>query len=388
MFSSRLPASLAQNALAGAVRDARRAGRLQFDLTETNPTASGFSYPEVELAQSLADVGVAEYRPEASGMASARQAIAAAAGGGASPDRLVLASSTSEAYSWLFKILCDAGDEVLVPRPSYPLFDLLTGLESVRPVHYLLDATGGWCIDRESLERALTPSARAVLVVSPNNPTGSRIGVDDREWLVDLASRHRLAIISDEVFADYPLVPRRGSTSFAGERRVLTFTLGGLSKSAGLPQMKLAWIDVSGPAPLAEEAMARLEIVADSYLSVSTAVQLATPRLIEVGKQIRAAVQERLTRNLTTLRAMVERVPALTLHEPEGGWSAVLRVPAVRPEEDMVLMLLEKQSVLVHPGYFFDFDAEAYLVLSLLPEPRVFDEGTSRLARSVEEDFR
>jgi alanine-synthesizing transaminase len=269
---------------------------------------------------------------------------------------------------------------VLVPRPSYPLFDLLSSLEGVDAAPYRLDRSEAWRIDRAGLEASVTRTTRAVLVVSPNNPTGSILSAADREWVVDLARRRDLALISDEVFAEYAFSPDRGhGTSLVGEQRALTFVLGGLSKSAGLPQMKLAWIVVTGPDVAARDAMERLEIVADTYLSVSTPVQLAAGRLIAVGGRIREDIRARTKRNLASLRARVREHPALVLLEPEGGWSAVVRVPRVEPEEQIVLRLLTQAHVLVHPGYFFDFEEEAFLVLSLLPDPKVFDEALSRI---------
>ncbi len=381
MFSSRLPPGLGPNVLARALARVRASGVPFYDLTETNPTAVGLPYPD-GLPGLLARPEVAEYRPHPLGDLDARRAVAdefRARGLEVSPARLLLTASTSEAYSHLFKLLCDPGDAVLVPQPSYPLFDLLTRFDAVRPVPYQLDPRGAWCLDRGSLTDALTPATRAILVVSPNNPTGSMLRADDREWLVRLAASRDLALVADEVFADYPLRPRPDAASLAGESRVLTFVLGGLSKSAGLPQMKLAWTCVSGPADLAAEAMTRLEVVADSYLSVSTPVQAAAGALIDAGRAVRRAIAARLVRNLDAARAAVAAVPAVTLCDPEGGWSAVLRVPAILSEEQMAVRLLDEAGVLVHPGYFFDFAEEAYLVLSLLPAPAVFDEGLARL---------
>ncbi len=244
---------------------------------------------------------------------------------------------------------------------------------------YRLDYHDGWAIDRESVLRALTPRTRAVLVVSPNNPTGSMLRRDDREWLASLCGDRAIAIIADEVFADYPLRPRRGAVSCVGESRALTFVLGGLSKSAGLPQVKLGWMIVSGPPDLAARAMERLEVLGDTYLSVSTPVQVAAPALIDAGRGIRAAIQERVAANLACLERLVGADSAVSVLPPEGGWSVVLRVPATQPEETLVLRLLHEAHVLVHPGFFFDFADEAFLVLSLLPEPDVFDAAVRRL---------
>jgi aspartate/methionine/tyrosine aminotransferase len=379
MFSSRLPA-LTPSPLSEAVSRARRAGTVRFDLTESNPTVVGLPYPPA-LADELAGPAVLSYVAAPLGMEAARGAVARSYGPRVvDPARIMLTASTSEAYSFLFKLLCDPGDDVLVPHPSYPLFELLTALDGVRPSPYRLDATGGWCLDRASLEQAAAATTRAVLVVSPNNPTGSMLRAGDREWLVGFARDRRLALISDEVFADYPLGPRADVTTLLGEDRVLTFTLGGLSKSAGLPQMKLAWTVTSGPAQLVASALERLEMVADSYLSVSTPVQEATAGLLQAGRAIHGAIHERIRHNLRTAHDLVRRAPALTLYEPDGGWSVVLRVPAILSEEQWVLSLLESQGVLVHPGYFFDLHDGVHLVISLLPRPDVFAPGLSHVA--------
>jgi aspartate/methionine/tyrosine aminotransferase len=330
----------------------------------------------------LADPGGVRYAPRPFGLDSARAAVAAEyarVGTPVASDRIVLTASTSEAYALLFKLLCNPGDHVLVPQPSYPLFDLLTRLEGVGVRPYRLDYHGAWSIDRSSLETALTARTRAILVVSPNNPTGSLLRATDRDWLVDLCADRELALIADEVFGDYPLSPRRDAARALCGSPALTFALGGLSKSAGLPQLKLGWIAVDGPDRRVREALQRLEIICDTYLSVSTPVQIAAPRLIEAGRSIRAAIAGRLDRNLQYLRAAVERHAAVSLLEPEGGWSAVVRVPATDSEESQVLRLLEQARVLVHPGYFFDFSAEAFLVVSLLPATATFAEAIDRL---------
>jgi aspartate/methionine/tyrosine aminotransferase len=385
MFSARLPHERSPNAVTTRLAAMRRAGVRLFDLTETNPTRVGLPVAP-GLAHALDSPRAAMYEPAPFGLEDAREAVrlayaASHAGLAVGIDQIVLTATTSEAYSFLFKLLCNPGETVLVPRPSYPLFDLLGGLDAVRLAPYRLDPHDGWSIDRGSLERALAPDARAVLVVSPNNPTGSLLDDADREWLVALAAARNLAIVSDEVFADYPLSPRPGATSLLGETRALTFTLGGLSKSAALPQMKLAWIVASGPDAQRTEALERLELIADTYLSVSTPVQVAAAALMTLGLEARRAVGARVAANLDGLRAHLGRHPALTLLEPEAGWTAVVRVPAVATEEQLVLRLLDEAQVLVHPGYFFDFEGEAFLVMSLLPAPEVFSEGVSRLTR-------
>lgn len=382
MFSSRLPARIEPNALSLAVAAARAEGGRLLDLTETNPTTVDLDYPS-GILDALADPAALTYRPEPLGLATARAAVARFAGPDVVPEQVVLTASTSEAYALLFKLLCDPGDEVLVPRPSYPLFELLTGLESVRAVPYFLDRHGAWCLNRRSVEAALTPRTRAILVVSPNNPTGSLIHADDRQWLVALAAERHVAIIADEVFGRYPLMSDDPCVSMAGESDALVFTLDGLSKSAGLPQVKLGWVVVSGPETRVPETMARLEIIADTYLSVSTPVQVAAATLVDAGASVRRQILTRVRLNLETLRQRIAREPSWTLMEPEAGWSAVLRVPAVMSEDALVLRILRDARVLVHPGYFFDFDDEAFLVVSLLSRPDRFEEAVDRMAELV-----
>jgi aspartate/methionine/tyrosine aminotransferase len=381
VFSARLPGRLLPNALTRAVDVHRASGRRLLDLTETNPTRVGLAYP-ADAFQPLSDPATAVYRPEPRGLIAAREAVAATyAGQGMVVDarRIMLTASTSEAYSLLFKLLCDPGSNVLIPRPGYPLFDLLTRLDGVGARAYRLDEQGRWSLDRTSIEREMTAETRAVLVVSPNNPTGSMLGAADREWLVDMSSARGIPLIVDEVFADYPLAPDTDAVRMPGEARTLTFSLGGLSKACGLPQLKLGWIIVDGPDPLADEALERLDVIADTYLSVSTPVQVATPRLLETGRAIRHAITARIRDNLAKLRERLAICPSVTLLEPDGGWSAVIQVPATRSEEAQALQLLEHVDVLVHPGYFFDFDREAFLVLSLLPEPAVLDDALARM---------
>jgi alanine-synthesizing transaminase len=381
MFSSRLPVALAVNAISRAVERCRAGGVTFLDLTETNPTRVGLAYPP-EIIDSLADPRVLSYDPDPLGIESARSSIASlysAAGHVTDARHIVLTASTSEAYGVLFKLLADAGDNVLVPQPGYPLFDSLTALETVESRPYRLEFHGTWVIDRDSVERAATSRSRAVLVVSPNNPTGSMLRQDDREWLAATAAERGWAVISDEVFGDYPLRPAADASSFVGERRALTFVLGGLSKSVGLPQVKLAWMRVGGPDDLVGSAIERLSIICDTYLSVSTAVQLAVPKLLSMGQDVRDAIRVRIEANLRTLENLVSEFPAATLLTPEGGWSAVLRVPATSSEEALVLRLLADARVLVHPGFFFDFSGEAYLVVSLLPDPDTFGRAVRQV---------
>jgi hypothetical protein len=388
MFSSRLPASLAPNALTRALDHLRASGTPWIDLTETNPTAVGLDYPPDTLAP-LADTRARRYDPSPLGLTDAREAVAgdyARRGRHVSPDRVVITASTSEAYSLLFKLLCDPGDVVLVPQPSYPLFDLLSRLDGVVTRPYRLSEHENWAIDRDTVVRALDEPGRpvrAVLVVSPNNPTGSMVRRPDRDWLAGTCARRGIALIADEVFADYLLSPAGDIAAIAGDEPALTFALGGLSKSAGLPQVKLGWMAVGGPDAVASDAIARLDVICDTYLSVSTPVQVAAPALISAGATTRGAIQARIGRNLAVLRETLRKATACSLREPEGGWSAVVQVPAIESEESLVLRLVTESRVLVHPGYFFDFAREAFLVTSLLPAPEVFDEGIARIVTAI-----
>lgn len=377
MISSRLPASLDANALARAIQNRRRAGAAIVDLTESNPTRAGFSYPD-DLLAPLANPRALEYDPHPLGLWAARAAVAAEfrrRGIIISADRVALTASTSEAYALLFKLLCDGGDEVLVPHPSYPLFEHLTRLESVQAIPYALEYHGSWRIDLESVRRAVTSRTRAILIVSPNNPTGSVLHQDDLAQLAEIAAPEGLPLIGDEVFADYRLDAAPAATHILANADVPAFSLGGLSKSAGLPQVKLGWIGFGGPSNRVDEMLSAYEIIADTYLSVSTPVQAAAADLIERGAAIRAQIAARVRRNLDALRTAAAAFPAVSVLPVEGGWSAVVQVPSVMSEDALVLALLEHDGVLVHPGYFFDFPREAFVVVSLLVPPAVFDRG-------------
>lgn len=382
MFSSRLPRYLSANTFSAAIAALREQGVALRDLTVTNPTRVGLTGSAATL-EALSDVAGLSYDPAPFGMASARQAVAlemSSADVTVDPSRVVLTASTSEAYSLLFKLLCDPGDSVLTPEPSYPLFELLTRLDDVVSAPYQLEHHGVWSIDRDSLmTAAATTHPRAILIVSPNNPTGSMLRTADREWLVAFAREHDLALISDEVFSGYPIEPRPDASSLLGEDHVLTFTLGGLSKSAGLPQVKLGWIVVSGPAGEVDEALQRLEVICDTYLSVSTPVQVAAASLITHGRDIRRQILERLQTNYRTLMTACARHPAVRLLSVEGGWCAVIQVPSLTGEDELALRILRDAHVIVHPGYFFDIHQGAHLVVSLLPEPELFAAAVSQV---------
>jgi alanine-synthesizing transaminase len=387
MFSGRVPRGLEPNRITQAVRRARTAGRSLLDLTLTNPTTAGFQYSRATL-NGLTSPEALTYDPQPFGLLHARHAVAsdyARRGLAATPDRIVLTASTSEAYSLLFKLLCEPhGDAMMVPVPSYPLFDHLTALDGVRSVPYRLDYHGRWTMDVEDVERRWTDRVRGVLAVSPNNPTGSVLSPDELEALSTLCAKRGAALIIDEVFADYPLdggqgPEARGQGPEGRTEGPLIFRLGGLSKSAGLPQVKLGWILIDGPERVVCEAVDRLEVICDAYLSVSTPVQVAAPDLIEAGASVRAQILDRVRLNYRALILAASRHPAIEALPTEAGWSSVLRVPSTRTEEDLVVDLLERDGVLVHPGFFFDFPHEAFLVISLLAEPEAFDEGVRRV---------
>ncbi len=381
MFSRRLPPHADLNALTAAL--ARRAGRGPVvDLTESNPTRARIPYPP-DVLRGLSAPGALRYEPHALGLPSAREAIARDHGRRGitiDPAHVVLTASTSEAYTWLFKLLCNPGESVLVPRPSYPLFEDLTRLEGVCSTPFDLEYHGRWEVDPATLDAA-PASTRAIVVVSPNNPTGSYVSRRDVQQVSALCRDRGWALIADEVFADYPLEVDAPLTDIAARSDVLAFTLSGLSKSAGLPQLKLGWIVVGGPPAARDAALAALELIADSFLSVATPVQLAAADLLAHGASVRSAIRERIGANLAALRDDARSFTACEVLKTEGGWSAVIRVPATRSEEQLVLALLEQEGILAHPGYFFDFQRDAFVVISLLTEPEIFRDASTRLLR-------
>jgi aspartate/methionine/tyrosine aminotransferase len=384
-LSSRLPRESAPNALSQALDALRRAGTPYVDLTESNPTRAGIPYPD-DLLRPLSSPASLRYEPHPLGLPAAREAIAADCarrGVRIDPEQVVLSASTSETYAWLFKPLCDAGESVLVPRPSYPLFEHLTRLEGVRAASYRLEYHGRWDIDLDSVAAA-PADTRALLLVSPNNPTGSYANVREIEALVRLCRDRGWALIVDEVFADYPLESSAPLTDVAARADVLTFSMGGASKSLGLPQVKLGWTVVGGPARDRASALEGLELIADTFLSVGTPVQVAAAALLERGAAVRAAIHARVRANLATARRVAAAHPSCNLLPVEGGWSAVVRVPATRGEETLVLDLLSRERVLVHPGYFFDFEHEAFLVVSLLVPEAAFADAFARTLRFAE----
>ena len=461
MFSSRLNWDLRPNPLSILLDHKRAQGAEILDLTESNPTRAGFTYPPEEILAALADPAALRYDPSPPGHLIARQAIASYyrdRGREIAPADILLTASTSEAYAWLFKLLCDPGDEILTPRPSYPLFEFLAALESVHVRQYPLRYDGAWRIDFPALEASLTNRSRAIVVVNPNNPTGSFIASEELDRLQSLAALRGIAILIDEVFSDYRFLPvasaphttsnrrerppsdsaetapsvhsqtsrdqrerfkkilprehsertpaehsertpARDRGAFRAERfkeilprehsdptpadptpipsaQALTFRMSGLSKIAGLPQLKLGWIAIEGPPDGA--ARDRLELIADTYLSVATPVQYALPRLLQTSESIRAQILNRARANLELLRTLASGSASNVLNV-EGGWYATLQVPRTRSEESWALTLLADHDVLIQPGYFFDFESEAFLVVSLITPPEIFAEGIRRI---------
>lgn len=370
------------------VEEQRQAGALLLDLTSTNPTEVFDDYPHGEIRQAYAHLEDFTYRPDPFGSKQARQAIAdwyAQRGIPVSPEQLALTASTSEAYALLFKLLSNPGDEVLVPTPSYPLFEYLARLESIEIVPYRLLYDGSWFIDFASLQAAISERTRAVVIVNPNNPTGSFLKDQETAMLLEIAQEHNLPIIADEVFMDY-------SFAGAGDRRrtligcdrALSFSLGGLSKSAGMPQMKLAWIAVNGEAGIRADVLSGLELLLDTYLPVATPVQNALGNLLEIGDGIARRITRRMERNRAALEDILRGSPIHTLHA-EGGWSAMLQLPNLRTEDAWMTELITRQHVLVQPGYFFDMPSEPYAVASLLTPEDVFAEGIERLRKAIPE---
>jgi alanine-synthesizing transaminase len=382
MFSKRTGWQLTQNRFTEAQQEVRAAGTHIFDLTVSNPTRCGLHYDAAAILAAFQDAAALSYDPDPKGLLTAREAVAgyyreAHHLADADPESIILTTSTSEAYSFVFRLLCDSGDEVLVPKPSYPLFDFLADIQDLKLVPYSLLYAHGWLLDFDSLSRAVTPRTRAILLVHPNNPTGSFLRPEERAMLGGFCREKNLALIADEVFLDYAHNGAKRPT-FASHREALTFTLSGLSKISGLPQMKAAWLVISGPEEQRKQALARLEIISDTYLSMNAPVQLAMPVLLEQRRTVQPQLLERIRKNLDELGGQLAPQKSCERLDLEGGWCAVLRVPATRSDEDLAIALLRERAVLVHPGHFYDFPSEGHLVISLIAPPSEFREGMQR----------
>jgi alanine-synthesizing transaminase len=389
VYSRRLPWSSPLNSYSSRITELRQSGAALLDLTSSNPTACSFRYPHERIASAFRNISNFEYQPDPLGEPAAREVVRAyysARNLEVDCDRILLTASTSEAYGQLFKLLCDPGDEILIPLPSYPLFEYLASLESVRTVPYWLRYDGSWHIDFHALESRVGERTKGIVVVNPNNPTASFLKQEETDRLFDIAKRRGLALIADEVFFDYGLGERDGrTTTFVHRDDALSFSLNGLSKAAGMPQMKLGWMVINGPPAVRKIARERLGLILDTYLSVNTPVQRALPELMEIGMEIQQQIQWRIRDNYRRIEEKLAGSSAHPLHT-EGGWCSIVRLPRTRSEEAWLETLLTEYELVVQPGYFFDMPGEPYVVLSLLTSPEVFDVGLERLALAAQMD--
>jgi alanine-synthesizing transaminase len=377
MFAERTNWNLAGNRLSEALARHRAGGKRLLDLTASNPTECGFAYDSETILAALQNPAALRYEPNPKGLESARLAVTeyySARGAAISADDIVLTTSTSEAYSFVFRLLCNPGDELLIPAPSYPLFAFLADIQGVKLVRYPLVYDHGWQIDFHSLQQSITPRTRGVIVVNPNNPTGHFAKEKELARLNELCAAREMALIADEVFLDFALGNARRVT-IAGNTGALTFAMSGLSKIAGLPQMKMAWLITSGPQRSKKQALERLEVIADTYLSPNAPVQLATPVFLQQRHGFQKQVMARVRKNLAELDRQLAAPKTCSRLEVEGGWYAVVRVPAAESDEELAIELLTKQDVYVHPGHFFDFAVDGYLVVSLITREEEFAEG-------------
>ena len=381
MFAKRTNWNLETNRLSAALAAHRAAGKPLIDLTLSNPTECGFRYDEEAILSALRNPSALQYEPNPRGLAVARSAVAryyAERAAIVSNDDIFLTTSTSEAYSYVFRTLCNPDEELLIPAPSYPLFEFLADIQDVRLARYPLVYDYGWQIDFHALEQAITPRTRGVIVVHPNNPSGHFAKPEEMRKLSEICAARGIAIIADEVFLDFALNEKQIAT-FAANSGALTFTMSGLSKICGLPQMKAAWLMVSGPEGWKTEALARLEVIADTYLSMSAPIQLAIPALLDRRHAFQKQVIARVNENLTELDKQLAGQKSCSRLEVEGGWNAVIRVPATRSDEEFALELLVTRGVYVHPGHFYDFRSEGYLVVSLISPQGNFSQGLRHL---------
>lgn len=381
MFADRTKWNLESNRLSAALAKHRAEGRRIIDLTISNPTECGFEYDCAAILDAFGNNSAMRYEPNAQGLEIARRAVAgyyAERGDEVTPKDMFLTTGTSEGYSFVFRLLCNPGDEALVPTPSYPLLDFLADIQDVKLMRYPLVYDHGWQIDFHALERAITSRTRALVVVHPNNPTGHFTKQEEMSRLNEMCARREIALIADEVFLDFALRERR-HVSFAANAAALTFTMSGLSKISGLPQMKLAWLIVNGPAHLKTQAVARLEVIADAYLSMNAPIQLAAPVFLAQCSNFQKQLMARVKENLAELDRQLAAQKACARLEVEGGWYAVLRVPAMRSDEDLAIELLNAKEVFVHPGHFYDFSSDGYLVVSLIAPAQEFARGMKLL---------
>ena len=380
MFASRTNWNLQPNRLAEALEQHKASGRRLLDLSASNPTECGFKYDAPAIMRALCAPASLQYHPDPKGLKSARQAVSdyyAERGEQVAMNDLLLTASTSEAYSFIFRLLCNPGDDMLIPTPGYPLFDFLADVNDVRLTRYQLFYDHGWHIDIHALKQAITPRTRGIIVVHPNNPTGHFTKAEEVAQLNQICSGNKMAIIADEVFLDFSLGSEQ--TSFAKNSDALTFTMSGISKISGLPQMKFAWLAVSGPETEKREALARLEMIADTYLSLNAPIQLAAPVLLQQRNQFQQQLMAHVRANLAELDLQLSEKKHVGRLTVEGGWYAVLRIPATGSDEELAIELLQKHGVYLHPGHFYDFPGEGHLVVSLITPQHDFAEGVRRV---------
>ena len=382
-FSSRTNWTLAPNQLTKRLSALEQSGTEILDLTESNPTQVGFQYSSDVILSSLTDSKNLSYQPSPLGIREARETVAEyynAKGASVHPDQILLTASTSEAYSAIFRLIANPGERVLMPRPSYPLFHFLTGLNDVELDPYTLTYHKTWRIDFDGIRKSFKPKTKAIVLVNPNNPTGSFVKKDELVKLNQFAEGNQLCIISDEVFADFQWEKKTdGLTTLAGNHQSLTFTLSGISKVLGLPQMKISWIVVSGPKELVRQSIERLEIILDTYLSVNAPAQNA----LHHWMQLKDRMQKQILKRVLSNRSFLQKSGQLEMLEADAGWYAVLKLPKKKSEEDWAIEILEKDHVLVHPGYFYDFQEEPFIVVSLLVDPSVFEAAITKISKRV-----
>jgi alanine-synthesizing transaminase len=385
MFAKRTNWNLETNRLSAALAAHRAAGKPLIDLTVSNPTECGFQYDEEAILSALRNPAALKYEPNPRGLAVARGAVAkyySERGAAVSNDDIFLTTSTSEAYSYVFRTLCDPDDEVLIPEPSYPLCGFLADIQDVRLARYPLVYDYGWQIDFHGLEQVITPRTRAVIVVHPNNPTGHFSKTEEMRKLNEICASREIAIIADEVFLDFALGDQRHAT-FAANAGALRFTISGLSKICGLPQMKAAWLIVGGPDSSKSQALGRMEVIADTYLSMNAPVQWAMPTLLGLRQEFQRQLMGRVRENLAELDRLLARQKSCSRLEVEGGWNAVIRVPATRSDEELALDLLAAKGVYVHPGHFYDFPGQGFLIVSLIIHVQDFAGGMKLLLSTL-----
>jgi len=393
-FSKRTEWELTSNKLMSCLEKVRGEDEKIIDLTESNPTHCDFEYPQERILEGFLNPKNMDYRPSAQGLLDARQAICRCywdRGYEIKPEQIFVTSSTSEAYSFLFRLLTNPGDHVLFPRPSYPLFEFLVDLNDIDmdtyPLIYNKNESQDkhtWQIDFDRFRAAFYPNTKAVVLVNPNNPTGSFIKRDELSAIAEFCMDKNMSIISDEVFWDYSLSENNHEfISAVDNKKCLTFVLGGVSKCLALPQMKVSWIILNGPEELVKEAYNRLEVIADTYLSVNTPAQNALQQWLTLHSMIKGEVVKRLEANYAFVKEAIQKTPSCSCLNAEGGWYVIVKLPNCYSEEHWAMELLTKEHVFVHPGYFFDFYDEPYIVLSLLTPEAEFKEGVGRIINRV-----